>query len=183
MMRYKLICLLAGAVILTSASSCYAPVLTPGAGTAAPPATSYTAVPSPAMAGTAEPASQAPPAATATRAFVAATIAPAAPVSTEEGTVVNGVPVSTPFDPALQQSVSQAQEDLARRLGIESNQVEVVAVQSVTWPDGGLGCPQPGMAYTQVQVDGLLIRLQARGRIYEYHSGGARPPFLCEQRQ
>ena len=79
--------------------------------------------------------------------------------------------------------VTQAQEDLAGRLGIESQQVTVVEVQSVVWPDGGLGCPQPGMAYTQVQVDGLLIRLQARGRIYEYHSGGARPPFLCEQGQ
>ena len=94
--------------------------------------------------------------------------------------MVTGVPIPTPFDPALQKTVAQAQADLARRLDIESNDMKLVDVQSVTWPDGGLGCPQPGMEYTQVQVDGLLIRFTVAGRVYEYHSGGARPPFLCE---
>jgi hypothetical protein len=37
------------------------------------------------------------------------------------------------------------------------------------------------VAYTQVQVEGLLIRLRVGKRVYEYHSGGGRPPFLCEQ--
>jgi hypothetical protein len=37
------------------------------------------------------------------------------------------------------------------------------------------------MGYRQVQVDGLLIRLESGGRIFEYHSGGNKPPFLCEQ--
>jgi hypothetical protein len=35
------------------------------------------------------------------------------------------------------------------------------------------------MAYAQVPEDGLLIRLQANGQTYEYHSGGIRDPFLC----
>jgi hypothetical protein len=35
--------------------------------------------------------------------------------------------------------------------------------------------------YTQSLVDGLLIRLQANGIIYEYHSGGSRDPFYCEK--
>ena len=72
--------------------------------------------------------------------------------------MVTGVPIPTPFDLALQKTVAQAQADLARRLHIEGNDMTLVDVQSVTWPDGGLGCPQPGMEYTQVQVDGLLIR-------------------------
>lgn len=93
---------------------------------------------------------------------------------------MNKVPVPTPLDPSLEQIVTQARNDLAQRLAMDPKQIELVEAASVTWPDGSLGCPQPGMAYTQVLVDGLLIRLRAGERIYEYHSGGARAPFLCE---
>lgn len=76
--------------------------------------------------------------------------------------------------------VSQAVDDLATMLGIAPSTVDIVSVEMVIWPDGSLGCPQPGMAYTQVQQDGLRIRLAADGVIYEYHSGGRRAPFLCK---
>jgi hypothetical protein len=36
------------------------------------------------------------------------------------------------------------------------------------------------MLYTQVQQDGLLIRLGHGGREYAYHAGGGRMPVLCE---
>lgn len=93
---------------------------------------------------------------------------------------MNEVHVPTPLDPSLQKIVTQAKSDLAQRLAMDPAQIDLVEAASVTWPDGSLGCPQPGMAYIQVQVDGLLIRLRARDHIYEYHSGGARAPFLCE---
>ena len=95
---------------------------------------------------------------------------------------MNGVPIPPPFDAPLEKVVTQAKEDLAKRLAININQVNLVELQSVTWPDGSLGCPQPGMAYTQVTVDGLLIRLSAGANSYEYHSGGGRAPFLCESK-
>jgi len=91
-----------------------------------------------------------------------------------------GTPIPMPLDPALQKVVMQAKQDLARRLAIPEEQIELVEVQSVVWPDKGLGCPQPGMVYLQVQVDGLLIRFKAGGHVYDYHSGGNRSPFLCE---
>jgi hypothetical protein len=65
-------------------------------------------------------------------------------------------------------------------LNVPETDIEVVSSEAVTWNDGSLGCPQPGMAYVQVQVDGSLIRLRAGGRDYEYHSGGQRGPFLCQ---
>ncbi len=74
----------------------------------------------------------------------------------------------------------RAKEDLARRLNITVDRIDLVELRSVVWPDRSLGCPRPGMGYLQVQVDGLLIRLQASGYLYEYHSGGNRAPFLCE---
>ena len=72
-------------------------------------------------------------------------------------------------------------EDLATSLGVDPAEVEVVAVEEVTWRDGSRGCAQPGMAYTQALIDGSRITLRAGGRTYEYHSGGSQPPALCEK--
>ena len=77
--------------------------------------------------------------------------------------------------------VTFAKEDLASRLNLPLELVEVLEVQFKTWSDGSLGCPQPGRMYTQVLQEGLLIRLQAEGKVYNYHSGGMRDPFLCDQ--
>ncbi len=92
---------------------------------------------------------------------------------------MNEVPFQTPYPQSVQQLVSQAQDDLAKRLSVDPGQIEVVDASSVTWPDASLGCPQPGMVYTQVMVDGILIRLRHAGQVYEYHGGGSRAPFLC----
>jgi hypothetical protein len=75
--------------------------------------------------------------------------------------------------------VSEAIADLAGRLGVAPAQIEVVRVEAVVWPDGSLGCPQPGMLYPQVLQDGMRIRLAVAGVIYQYHSGERRAPFLC----
>ncbi|MGW6200017.1 hypothetical protein ACWF0M_28005 [Kribbella sp. NPDC055110] len=79
--------------------------------------------------------------------------------------------------------VDQAKTDLAKRLGVEAAQVTVVSSEDVTWPDGSLGCPEPGMYYTQALVPGNRTVLEAGGKQYSYHSGGHRAPFLCEQPQ
>jgi len=82
--------------------------------------------------------------------------------------------------PGQQGLVERAATDLAERLTIDTDQIELVEVRAVVWPDGSLGCPEPGVAYTQVQREGVLIRLRAQHRVYQYHGGGGRPPFLCE---
>ena len=101
-----------------------------------------------------------------------------APTST---TSTTGGP-TPPLDPALRAAVESAKADLAGRQSVPIDSIGVVEVRSVVWPDGALGCPKPGMAYPQVQVEGLLIRLSIGDRIFEYHSGGGKPPFLCEQK-
>ena len=87
----------------------------------------------------------------------------------------------SPPDPSLNPLVQQAKEDLAHKLSVPVDQIEVLEARAVVWPDASLGCPQPGMRYRQVPMDGALIRLQVEGKVYEYHSGGGRDPFLCEQ--
>jgi hypothetical protein len=86
----------------------------------------------------------------------------------------------TPGNAQLDPWVAQARQDLANRLAIAPEQISLIDAQTAVWPDASLGCPQPGMAYARVQQDGLRIRLSAGGQIYEYHSGGARVLFLCE---
>ncbi|RIK40464.1 MAG: hypothetical protein DCC55_14945 [Chloroflexi bacterium] len=75
--------------------------------------------------------------------------------------------------------VAQAIADLAARLDIAPDVIDVIRVEEVEWPDGSLGCPQPDMRYPQVLVNGSFIQLQVGDQTYHYHSGGSRPPFLC----
>jgi hypothetical protein len=94
---------------------------------------------------------------------------------------MNKLPGASTVEPGMEDLVQAAVEDLSRRTGIAATQIQVLEARTITWPDAGLGCPQPGIAYTQVQVDGVLIRLQAGERAYEYHGGGRRAPFLCQK--
>ena len=84
------------------------------------------------------------------------------------------------IEPGMQSLIDAATADLMKRLSVTRDAIEVVAAQSVVWPDKGLGCPQPGMQYLQVQVDGFRIELRVDNRLYAYHGGGGRGPFLCE---
>ncbi len=91
------------------------------------------------------------------------------------------MPTSNPGVDIENPLVIQAKEDLAGRLGISPNHIALLSYEEVVWPDASLGCPQPGMAYIQVSQDGALIRLSVEGQVYDYHSGGNRDVFLCEQ--
>lgn len=88
--------------------------------------------------------------------------------------------IPSPLDSNENRLVRLAKEDLAQRLDVPLEQIELVSMEAVTWPDGSLGCPEPGVEYIQVQREGSLIRLRVGKRVYQYHSGGRRQPFLCE---
>jgi hypothetical protein len=87
---------------------------------------------------------------------------------------------TAPIDEALQPFVDLAVADLASRLAVDPGAIEVGSAAAVVWPDGSLGCPEPGYSYTQVQVEGYRIGLEYQGVAYDYHGGGSDPPFLCE---
>ena len=75
--------------------------------------------------------------------------------------------------------VQLAIDDLTDRLAAPRGSIEVVSVEEVTWRDGSIGCPQPGMRYTQALVNGSRILLRSAGVVFAYHRGGTRPPFYC----
>jgi hypothetical protein len=88
--------------------------------------------------------------------------------------------ISDPTDPKLKDLVNQAKDDLAERLEIPTDSIDLLEAQEVTWPDSSLGCPKPGLSYMQVLQEGARIRLRAEGRTYHYHSGADGAPFYCE---
>lgn len=92
-------------------------------------------------------------------------------------------PSSTPQEaklpPGSADAVRLAKEDLARRLEVSPEAIEVLSVEAVDWPDTSLGCPQPGMMYAQVITPGFRVLLKAEGESYEYHAARATQVVLC----
>lgn len=76
--------------------------------------------------------------------------------------------------------VNTAKTDLAQRLNISAEAISVTGLEDVTWQNGALGCPQPGMMYTQALIPGYKITLQANGAVFNYHGAAGQKPFLCE---
>lgn len=76
--------------------------------------------------------------------------------------------------------VTLARADAAERLGVDEDEVELVTFETVTWPDGAIGCPEPGEMYTQALVEGYRIVLSADGTELTYHGETGQDPFLCE---
>jgi len=90
-------------------------------------------------------------------------------------------PEARPVSPALQSKVQASLADAAKRTGLDTSALKVVAAEQVTWPDGSLGCPAPGMMYSMALVPGYRIRIQAGAQQLDYHSSLNGQPALCPQ--
>ena len=64
----------------------------------------------------------------------------------------------------------EARSDLAKRLGIDENQVIVAAGEATTFSDASLGCPEQGAEYTAGDRDGYVLTLRYGSRNYTYHT-------------
>lgn len=71
--------------------------------------------------------------------------------------------------------------DLASRLNVGQGEIAVTTAQSVVWNDGSLGCPEPGMFYTQALVDGYFVVLTVGETSYNYHASQNGYFLLCER--
>jgi hypothetical protein len=75
--------------------------------------------------------------------------------------------------------VDAARLDAARRLGLAAGEIVVESAQAVTWADGSVGCPQPGVLYSQALVPGFRIVLRTARQRLEYHASADGEPFFC----
>jgi hypothetical protein len=79
----------------------------------------------------------------------------------------------------LQTAVQAALADASRRTGLAIEALPVTSAEVVTWSDGSLGCPQPGMMYTQALVPGFRVRLRGPGGEMDYHASTRGALVLC----
>ncbi len=75
--------------------------------------------------------------------------------------------------------IKAALEDAANRSTTAPADIKVISEEAVTWRDGSLGCPQPGMMYTQALVAGYRIVLQAGEQTLNYHAMSRGKPVFC----
>ncbi len=82
--------------------------------------------------------------------------------------------------PQAQDAVEAARAFLADHLEVPVAQIQLLYVEPQTWPDAGLGCPEPGQAYAQVVTPGYRLVLQVGTRQYEVHTDrSAKHVVLC----
>lgn len=91
------------------------------------------------------------------------------PPAVEEKTVPN----------APAEMIEAALDDAANRSTTARADIKVTSAEAVTWPDGSLGCPKPGMIYTQSLVTGYRIVLQAGEQTLNYHAMSRGRPLFC----
>jgi hypothetical protein len=115
-----------------------------------------------------------------------------------EATAVPGRPATFPTDlpvvatvpptstPAMGEVpagvVAAARADLAGRIGsAAAGTAAVVRSEAVTWANGSLGCPQPGVYYEQVEIAGYHVVFEVDGARYDYRATVAGNVVACEQ--
>ena len=70
--------------------------------------------------------------------------------------------------------------DAAARLAVDPAEVAIVSAHPETFSDGALGCPEPGMMYTQAIVDGYQVVVEANGTQLDYRGSGPGQFRLCQ---
>lgn len=110
-------------------------------------------------------------------------------VSTESPSASEPLPTVEPSDKEPDEPVTgevpaaildDMKDDAAARAGVDRDAVAVVSAEAVTWNDGSLGCPEPGMGYTQALVPGYHVILEAEGVEYDYRAADNGAFKLCE---
>lgn len=109
------------------------------------------------------------------------TESPQPPTATE--TTVNAMEAEMPDQrqsgPRIEEVINAARRDLAERRSVLDEDIDLVNAQRVTWGDGSLGCPEPGMMYTQALVPGFFIHLRSGDDEFFYHAGRDGRPMYC----
>jgi hypothetical protein len=70
--------------------------------------------------------------------------------------------------------------DLSKRTGVDRQEIEILRNKPVIWSDGSLGCPEPGVFYTQALVPGYWVVLQIREKEFDYRASERGFFVFCE---
>lgn len=70
-------------------------------------------------------------------------------------------------------------ETLAGEISAAPDTISVIHVSAINWPNSALGCPKPGMVYTQALVPGHVVLLKQGTSEYRVHMGNGRA-IVCD---
>lgn len=74
--------------------------------------------------------------------------------------------------PALQALAEKAKADLAKRLKVSVNQIDLLKIVPAKWPYDSVGCPVPNGESIDTSTPGYQILLNVNGEQYMYHTDG-----------
>jgi hypothetical protein len=86
-----------------------------------------------------------------------------------------------PSTPPVEKFVALSKKDLASRLGIEADKINLVKSTEMIWLNAALGCPRPGVFYPQGRVPGFQIWLEVEGSEYVYNTDFNGTVILCPE--
>jgi hypothetical protein len=70
-------------------------------------------------------------------------------------------------------------KEAAALANVTREQLVILRAEPVIWNDGSLGCPEPGMMYTQALVNGYWVVIDAAGEKYDFRVGRGGSFRLC----
>ena len=75
---------------------------------------------------------------------------------------------------------AQVQNDAARRTGLDSGLIRILAADPVEWLDASLGCEEAPSSAPEARVSGYVVTVDAGGAILRYHTDGRDRIRVCE---
>jgi hypothetical protein len=79
-----------------------------------------------------------------------------------------------------QQMLDDVIDQASNEIGVPVDEITVVTAEEVTWSDGSIGCPEPGMVYTQALVPGYRVVLDVAGDEINFHAAQDGEFFICD---
>jgi hypothetical protein len=104
---------------------------------------------------------------------------PSSEGSEGEESMAPSIPSGEVPDDLLADVLAQA----ADRAGVDVSEARIATAEAVTWSDGSLGCPEPGMAYTQALVPGYRVVVEAGGEELHFHGAESGDFRFCDDPQ
>lgn len=115
------------------------------------------------------------------------TAAPTTTTTTDERSTTTPAGTTGPADDGSEVVTGEVPQELMDRVftaaedetGIDRSDIAVLRAESVMWADGSLGCPEPGVMYTQATVDGYWVELAVGERTLDYRLSSSGQVHLC----
>ncbi len=97
------------------------------------------------------------------------------PTPTQERPPMQGAVPKEILEPVLNKAAELAK--------VSREQLTIMRAEPAVWNDGSLGCPEPGMQYTQALVNGYWVVISAAGQTYDFRMGRGGSFRLCPEGQ